>query len=82
MSEFIPPARNNGPLAPEYFRKFRFRFNFENGAGQKSGGEGEVAALNYSAALVKIVALFSDQSGRILTLQFEDITGQRVIVRQ
>jgi len=74
----------NGPpppsSAPAHFRKFKFRFNFDPCTGQPvSGGEGEVSALNYSSALVKIVALFADQPGRMLALQFEDITNQRVI---
>ncbi len=70
---------NNGSVQPANFRRFKFRFNFENVNGQISGGEGEVQAVNYSSGLVKILALFVDQPGRVIALQFEDATNQLVI---
>ena len=73
-------AVGNAPPVPSHFRRFKFKFNFQNtDSGKTNGGEGEVMAVNYSSALVKIVALFADQPGRILALQFEDATNQRVI---
>jgi hypothetical protein len=80
MSTEIDNRGGNGPLVPDYFRRFKFKFNFQNTTtGQTSGGEGEVRAVNYASALVKIVALFTDQPGRMLALQFEDTTNQRAI---
>ncbi len=79
MINRIQPT-NGPPPVPENFRKFKFKFNFQNtDNGQVGGGEGEVAAVNYSCALVKIIAIFADQPGRLLALQFQDATEQRIL---
>ncbi len=68
------------PVLPSYFRKFRFKFRFHNTqSGQVADGSGEIAAMNYIAAMCKCAAFFSDSPGRVLTLFLEDITDEKII---
>ncbi len=75
----LPSERGNGPAIPSYFRKFKFHFNFEDTAGKLSGGEGEIAAMDYTRALTNLNSFFCNQPGRVISLQFEDITNQRIV---
>src|ERR1051325_265532 len=81
--KFGPSVTLQPAPVPAHWRRFRFRFNFLNtDTGKAGGGAGEVVALNYTAALIKLLGTLNDNPGRMLSLGFEDITDQRIITRK
>ena len=80
MSEPTPNGQPQSAPIPSHWRRFEFKVNFQNvNDGKIAGCTGEVWAINYTSAMIKLLASLGDQPGRVLSLAFQDITGNRVI---
>jgi hypothetical protein len=67
------PVGPNG--VPPHYRTFRVKFKFHD----NQVGQADVYAIDHVAALVKICGFFSDQPAAVTQMNFEDVTGQRIL---